>query len=186
MPDAPISTPSPRQRMLADGVLSTKGLLGRYLTGFNEVTHVRQTPDLPNHLAWELGHLALTMHKVAAMFDGGSLPPADFITDDGTKGSRDKGWFDTEAVGYGSKPEERHDRFPTLIRCTAVYDAACDRLAAAVLSIPDARLDEACPWGQGQQLPGSMLIMRMVFHNGFHCGQIADLRRALGFRSIFA
>jgi hypothetical protein len=26
----------------------------------------------------------------------------------------------------------------------------------------------------------------MIFHNGAHTGQIADLRRALGFRSVFA
>jgi hypothetical protein len=26
----------------------------------------------------------------------------------------------------------------------------------------------------------------MVFHNGMHCGQIADTRRALAMKSIFA
>lgn len=186
MTDSSPASPSPRQQMLAEGVLSTKGLLARYLAGFNDVTHVRQTPDLPNHTAWQLGHLALTMHKVAGMLDGGTLPAADFITGDGTRGSRDKGTYDTESVAYGSRPEERHDRFPSLARCTAAYDAACDRLAAAVLSVPDAKLDATFAWGQGQQIAAHLLVMRMIFHNGFHCGQIADMRRALGFRSIFA
>jgi hypothetical protein len=30
------------------------------------------------------------------------------------------------------------------------------------------------------------LASRMVFHNGTHCGQVADLRRALGIGSIFS
>lgn len=185
-PDVPNSTCSPRQNLIAEGVLSTKGLLNRYLSGFGDPTHVRQTPDLPNHVAWQLGHLALTMHKVGGMLDGKPLPTGDFLTGDGTKGSRDVGKFDTEAVSFGSRPEERYDRFPTLPRCVEIYDQACERLAHAVRSVPDAKLDEPLPWGMGQQMPAGVLVQRMIFHNGFHCGQIADLRRALGFRSIFA
>jgi hypothetical protein len=40
-------------------------------------------------------------------------------------------------------------------------------------------------WGSGQTSVASLLT-RMVFHNGMHCGQIADLRRALEMKSIFA
>jgi hypothetical protein len=36
------------------------------------------------------------------------------------------------------------------------------------------------------QMPVWALVSRMTFHNGFHTGQLADLRRALGFRSIFS
>lgn len=176
---------SPRQELLAEGVLSTKALVSRYLAGFNDVTCVRQTPDLPNHTGWQLGHMALTMHRVAGMLDGGLVPSADFVSGDGTRGSRDLGVFDTEAVCFGSRPEERHDRFPKLERSVAIYNAAVDRLAAAVRSVPDARLDETVPWGQGSQIPVGILVMRMVFHNGFHAGQISDMRRALGFRSVF-
>lgn len=172
-----------RGAMLADGVAMTKMLLARYLAGFNEVSHVRQTPDLPNHIAWILGHLSLTMHRVAAMIDKGELPSKDFIKADGFGGSRDKGFFDTEAVAFGSKPEERHDRFPSLVRCTEIYNAACDRLSTAVRNADDAALDAPVPWMQSQ-IPLYLLVMRMMFHNGFHTGQIADMRRALGFRPI--
>lgn len=177
--------PSPRQELLAEGVLSTKALVSRYLAGFNDVTSVRQTPDLPNHTSWQLGHMALTMHRVAGMLDGGPLPASDFVLGDGARGSRDLGVFDTEAVCFGSRPEERHDRFPKLDRSVAIYNAAVDRLAAAIRAVPDGRLDETVPWGQGNQIPVSMLVVRMVFHNGFHAGQISDMRRALGFRSVF-
>lgn len=180
-----MSTSSPRCELLAESITSCKVLLGRYLVGFNDVSHVRQTPDLPNHTAWCLGHCAITMHRVAEKLDGQGLPKTDFITADGTGGSRDKGYFDTEAVSFGSKPEERHDRFPKLDRCVEIYNKACDRLAAAVLAAGDAKLDEMVAWGQGQT-PMRQLIVRMVFHNGFHTGQIADTRRALSFKSIFA
>ncbi len=179
------TAPSPRAVILADAVASTKALTARYLAGFNDVTHVRQTPDLPNHLAWILGHCALTMHRVASMFDQGELPASDFITGDGTGGSRDRGVFDREAVAFGSRPEERHDRFPTLARCTEIYNRAIDRLANCIRSADDATLDQLVPWGSGQQMPLWQLVSRMIFHNGFHTGQIADLRRALGFRSVF-
>jgi hypothetical protein len=173
-----------RAQVIAQSVLLSKQLLIRYLAGFNDATHVRQTPDLPNHVAWNLGHLALTMHRVSAMIDGQPLPSDQFLEGaDGTRGSRDKGVFDREAVAFGSRPEERHDRYPNLARCTQVFELACDRLAQAVQSVPDAKLDEQVPWGGGQ-ITLAMLVMRMVFHNGFHTGQIADMRRALGFKSI--
>ncbi len=183
------ASPFSRADVLAEAVLASKLLLGRYLVGFNDVTHVRQTPDLPNHAAWALGHCALTMHRVAEKFDGQGLPASDFITGgsvtDGYRGSRDRGLFHADAVAFGSSPEDRHDRFPSLARCVEIFNAACDRLAAGIRAAPDARLDEVVPWGQATTTLWA-LCLRMLFHNGFHTGQIADLRRALGFKSIFA
>ena len=176
---------SARAALLAEAVASCKVLCGRYLAGFNDVTHVRQTPDLPNHLAWILGHCALTMHRVAGMIDGGALPTAHFVAGDGFKGSRESGVFDIEAVAYGSRPEERHDRFPRLERCVEIFNAAADRLAAAVATLSDDGLDRSVRWGTAE-MPLRMLIVRMVFHNGFHTGQIADTRRALGFKPALA
>jgi hypothetical protein len=176
------SSMTTRGELLSDITLTNKLLLGRYLVGFNDVTHVRQTPDLPNHLSWILGHLALTMNRIAEKLDGQPLPEKDFVKADGFGGSRDKGRFDTEAVSFGSKPEERHDRFPSLARSTEIFNHACDRLAAAVRACPDSKLDELTPWVVGQPLPLWALVARMTFHNGFHTGQIADLRRALGFK----
>lgn len=178
---------STRGELLAEITLLNKQLLGRYLVGFNDVTAVRQTPDLPNHVAWTLGHLALTMHRVAASIEGTGvgLPEKDFVNGGGFAGSKDKGYIDADAVGFGSKPEDRHDKYPTLARTTEIFNTACDRLAAAVRTCDDAKLDSVVPFGS-MQMPVWALVSRMTFHNGFHTGQIADLRRALGFRSIFA
>lgn len=176
-----------RGELLAEITLLNKQLLGRYLVGFNDVTAVRQTPDLPNHVAWNLGHLALTMHRVAASIEGTGvgLPEKDFVNGGGFAGSKDKGYIDADAVGFGSKPEDRHDKYPTLARTTEIFNTACDRLAAAVRGCDDAKLEQTVQFGS-MQLPIWALVARMTFHNGFHTGQIADLRRALGFKSIFA
>lgn len=190
---SPASQPSgasgcPRAAALAEAIRQSKPLTARYLAGFNDVTAVRQTPDLPNHVAWTLGHCALTMHRVAGMIDGGPIPASDFVLPpaaDGYSGSREKGLFDSEAVAFGSRPEERHDRYPTLERARKVFDAALDRLAAAVESCNDEKLNASVRWGAADT-PLHALIIRMIFHNGFHTGQIADLRRALGFKSVFA
>jgi hypothetical protein len=178
---------SERAVFLAEQVRQCKVLLGRYLAGFTDVTCVRGTPDLPNHAAWCLGHCAVTMHRFAEKLDGRGLPTSDFVVvaeSDGTHGSREKGVFDAEGVAFGSVPSDRHDRFPTLARATEIYNAACDRLAGTLEGLSDARLEETVVWGN-QPHKVWAVATRLIFHNGFHTGQIADLRRALGMRSIF-
>lgn len=170
------------QDALADAVLNTKMLLARYLAGFDDTSHTSQAPGLPNHVAWSLGHLALTMHRIAEMIDGAPIPAED-IGDGGVTGLR--GRFDRESVAFGSVPAADAARYPSMARCVEIYNAACDRVAAAVRGASEARLAESVKWGAGTATLGS-LAGRMVFHNGMHTGQIADLRRALGFKSIFA
>ena len=165
--------------LLAEAVLSTKHLLGRYLAGFDDQSRTAQAPGLPNHVAWNLGHLALTMHRVAERLDGQPVPESDISPRPGAAA------FFSESVAFGSSPSGAAGEYPSLARSVEIYNAACDRLAAAVRAAPESRLNEVVPWGQGQS-PLWSLVIRMVFHNGFHTGQIADLRRAMGFKSIFA
>lgn len=167
--------------LLSDAIVGCKTGLARYLAGFSDENRTRQAPGLPNHVAWSLGHLALTMNRAAEKIDGRPLPASDFIA--GSGGSA--GSFGTETVAFGSRPVDDPALYPPLARCTAIYEAACDRLAAAVAGAPDAKLAEATPWGNAQTTVG-LLAARMIFHNGTHTGQIADLRRALGFKSIFS
>ncbi|MBL9032800.1 MAG: DinB family protein [Phycisphaerae bacterium] len=165
------------QDMIAEAVLASKAGMARYLAGFSDETRARQAPGLPNHVAWSLGHCALTLHRVAEKLDGRGLPESEF----GVGGER----FDAESVAFGSVPIGDAARYPALSRCVAIYDGACDRLAGAVRASDEARLMESTRWGE-VELPLWLLVLRMGFHNGMHTGQVADLRRALGFRSIFA
>jgi hypothetical protein len=175
------------QDAIAEGVLSTKPGMARYLVAFDDTSHTRQAPNLPNHVAWCLGHLALTMHRVCEKIrPGHALPASDFI-EGGTKaGGGDTRRFATESVSFGSQPVADAKQYPGLARSMEIYDAAVEAVADAIRATPDADLGTLVDWGAGMQLPKYLIALRMIGHNGMHIGQIADLRRALGFKSIFS
>lgn len=169
-----------RAEVLAQALESTRPLLGRFLAGFDESNRTRQATNLPNHLVWTLGHLALTMLRTADRVRGFDapqpLPPADWITGDGTKG--DVMRFDTESVGFKSQPKDSPLNYPSLKRAIEIYEGAFEKLAKVVRGASDAALLRETKWGGGS-IPVADLIPRMIFHNGTHTGQIVDLRRAL-------
>ena len=171
-----------RAQTIADSVLMSRDLLKRYLAGFDDTNYTRQVADLPNHVAWTLGHLSHTMHRVAEKLDASPIPEADFFTGGGRSDSRR---YDTESVCFGSKPVPDAAAYPNLARCTEIFDHAIERLSAAARAADNAALDRKMPWGS-MEIPVWAAAARMVFHNGMHTGQIADLRRALRLKSIFA
>jgi hypothetical protein len=170
-----------RQAIFAEQILMSRDLLKRYLAGFDDATHTAQGPSMPNHAAWNLGHLALTLHRVAERIDGLSVPDSAFATE----GKGDAEHFGIETIAFGSTPTPEPDRYPSWGRCVQIFDEAAERLANAVRTASDATLEKPTAWG-GRDVPLWTLLPRMVFHNGMHCGQIADIRRALGFTSIFS
>lgn len=172
------------QDVLAEAISVSRVNLVRYLVGFDDSTHTRMPPGLPNHVAWNLGHLALTMHRVAERLDGNALPPADFSPGVAGEGSASRG-FSVESVAYGSQPIDDISQYPPYSRCVEIFHAACERLTSAAQTADDAALLKQTPWG-GSELPIYSLVLRMSFHNGTHCGQIVDIRRALRFKSIFS
>lgn len=165
-----------RSELLARAVEQSSTLLLRYLPGFDDSNCTRQAPALPNHVAWTLGHLALTMHRVSDKLDGKGIPETDFAPE-GSIAGRDR--FARESVAFGSSPVGDPAQYPAMARCRAIFDVAINRLAECLKSAPDVKLDEVTPWGNASTSLSDLAI-RMVFHNGAHQGQIADLRRALG------
>lgn len=171
---------STHAELLAQGVESTKALVGRYLTGFDDQSALAQPAGLPNHVIWNLGHLALTMSRVTEKLDGRPLNPAWF-----TSGTSTPQTFALESVAFGSQPSKPGQTYPSLSRATEIFNESVNGLAHAIRGASDAKLEESTPWGNGTTTL-SMLIVRMVFHNGCHTGQITDTRRALNMKSIFA
>jgi len=180
---SPVTATTTRGDMLAAIVESNKELVTRFLPGFDDASALRQTPTLPNHVVWCLGHLALTMHRIAERLDARPLPAADFVAGTGVSGSRERGIFDTQSVSVGSTPRADAAIYPSLDRATQILRNACDRLAAACRTASDEALDAPQQWGAAS-LPLWLLVARAVFHNGIHTGQITDLRRAMGMESI--
>src|SRR3954467_13051394 len=105
-----------QQDLIAEAVLGCKPLVGRYFAGFTDENHTAQPPGLPNHLAWSLGHLALTMHRAAEKIDSGPVPTADFRSggDAPSPSAPPPAWFRTEDVAFGSTPTGDRFHYPTL------------------------------------------------------------------------
>jgi hypothetical protein len=154
---------------LAAGIENSTELLLRYVAGFDDRTAVAQPPNLPNHVIWCLGHLALTMHRGAERLRGQTLELD----------------YDPEPFAFGSRPTGDATAYPKLDAMIDRYRAAHRALADAVRTTGDDGLQKQVQWGvAGNRISGFDLALRMLFHNGTHCGQIADLRRALGMPSV--
>lgn len=160
-------------------------LFERFLVGFDDANRAEQAPGCPNHVIWTLGHVSLTMHRMADRVRGsdepGPLPESDFFTGTGSGGDAER--FDTEAVCFGSTPVPDASRYPGLVRGRQVFRDACARLAAEVSEASQARLDRMSKWGTGE-FAVSDLVMRVVMHNATHAGQLTDLRRGLGMKRV--
>lgn len=165
---------------LARAVRTSSPLVLRFLGGFDDSSRTAQAPGLPNHAAWTLGHLALTLHRAAERLDGSGLPERDFI-EGAAAGDAER--FGSESVAFGSKPVDEPGRYPSLARARAIFEGAVDRLASGIGTSSRERLAQSEPWGQGETTMGD-LVVRMIVHNGTHAGQLADLRRALGMAGV--
>lgn len=177
-----------RQALFAQIILESRALTARYFAGFDDSNRTRQAVNIPNHFAWTLGHLAYTMQSAAKRIDGKAVPESDFIeggTPSGGLPGGDANRFASASVTMGSVPVDDPHRYPTHARCIEIFGAACERCAAAFAAASEADLEKDIPWGAAP-IKGWQLAPRMVWHNGDHSGQLADLRRALGFKSIFA
>jgi hypothetical protein len=158
---------SPVSNALADGIIHSAELLRRYLPGFDDSNATRQAPSLPNHATWCMGHLAVTMHRIAERISQKELP---------------LGW-DPEPFAFGSKPEAARAAYPSWVEVNKRFDAAVKTLADVVRGLSEDDLARTIPWGTGT-ITARDAAIRMVFHNGTHTGQIADLRRALGMERV--
>ena len=172
------------QDTLAQAIAVSQLNLTRYLIGFDDSTHTRTAPALPNHVAWSLGHISLTMHRVSERLDKAPIPPSDFTPGAAIEGSATNAYA-VDSIAFGSKPVDDVSMYPPFARCLEIFNNSCARLQAAARAADEPTLATLTPWG-GSEIPFHDLILRMAFHNGMHCGQIADLRRALRFKSIFA
>ena len=155
---------------LADSLCSTHSLLTRYLAGFDDANATKQATAMPNHVIWTLGHLALYNHRAAEKIAGRSMAMT----------------WDPEPFAFNSQPVEDASAYPPLAEMIRLFEESVRVLADAVRKSGEAGLDRQTTWG-GSTKPVSCrdLAIRMIFHNGTHCGQIVDLRRALGLGRLF-
>ncbi len=172
-----------RNEVLAESIARARRLLPMFLGGFNDDNRIAQAPNLPNHAAWTLGHSAWEFHELAAKLDGAPmLPDGDFIAGTTARGDTDR--YAEADIESGSTPVADPARYPTLDRGVAIYERACDRLIQALRDADDAALDAELAVGDAAQ-PLYKWVLVATWHSGYHTGQLADLRRALGMPPLF-
>ena len=69
-----------RRDTIAEAVLASRTLFHRYLAGFDDTNHTRQGENTPNHVAWCLGHCALTLHRGIERINRAPPPESDFFS----------------------------------------------------------------------------------------------------------
>lgn len=119
-----------------------------------------------NHKAWTLGHQALSRAWFTSSITG-TMPPVP---------ESYHGLF-----GSSSKPSNDPSFYPPLEELRTNYRASLDALVSAVKSLTDADLDKPAHGDSGGFITTKLdAVLKAAWHEGWHGGQVATLRRGLG------
>lgn len=132
---------------------------------------LHQPSPTDNHLIWALGHLALTDEWIHSMLDPQfkSILPESYKT-----------------LFYGSKCEGDPKKYPTLNEVRKNFDAAHESLMKTVKAASEQTLNKSVKEVSGGFAEdGYDALFKGVWHEGWHSGQIAGLRKSLNLKSIF-
>ncbi len=129
-----------------------------------------QAAPANNHVLWTFGHLAMTNDWLAGLIDGKpSQMPTSY----------------EPLFNMGSTPTTDPSAYPSLRDVRAAYDRAYDRLVNAAKKRNDAELLEPTA-GNSHGFANNKVdcVLKAAWHEGWHIGQIADLRRGLGIKPM--
>jgi hypothetical protein len=134
--------------------------------GFGDDKATAQSLPTDNHLMWTLGHLAVSNFWLASLINGENIaPPA---------GYEDK-------FGMGSKPVDDATLYPPLDEVRREYTKSVNLMIASAESLDAGMLTEPPPVATGGFVSDRLNVLeKAAWHAGWHAGQLATLRRALG------
>jgi hypothetical protein len=138
--------------------------INKFFGGIPDDKLTAQAPGLPNHALWTQGHLACTAAWALSLITGEKDAVPEHYN----------GLF-----GMNSSPADDPGRYPPAVEVRGYFDSTFDKLVAAASKLNDAALDQPVEAGGFAKDKGELLT-RCAWHEGWHLGQIADLRRALG------
>jgi hypothetical protein len=128
---------------------------------------VLQSPEVPNHAAWTLGHVIHSCEQIGAEV--------------GVPGWLPAGW--AGRFGTGSTPVPSAEAYPSREELLAALADAASRVRAALdvlpasgtaAPLPDVRAREVLP------TVGHALVQVLAAHTAFHAGQLSVWCRAIG------
>ena len=126
-----------------------------------------QPAGVPNHPSWTIGHLVFIAQAIGGVA--------------GLKAWLDDGWM--KLFGPGSAPISDVAVYPSKDEMLAALNEAEERLRKAVGQLDDNALDNPFPDpAYADVFPSARhaFTQVLVAHTGFHVGQIAVWRRAMG------
>lgn len=164
-----MSSASPRQH--AVNVLKfARQVSSDFLSGIPEDKLTYQSCPTDNHPLWVMGHLASTDAWFAGIV--------------GVKGARfPEEW--QKLFGMGSTPSSDRSIYPPLAEVREVFDKNRQLLIEWLEGATDAQL--AMPLSKethGFALDPIDFLIKGAWHEGWHMGQVASVRKALGLPKI--
>lgn len=145
------------------------GTTTKWATGFSDEQMVAQPTPTSNHVLWCLGHLAISNAWFASMVDGAPIGFSDE-------------W--DKKFGMNSKPVSDAGAYPPVSEVWAAYHKSAERIEDAARARTDADLAKPPAGDSGGFLSDRLdSIYKAAWHEGWHLGQIAEVRKALGLPS---
>lgn len=167
---ASTSSSQMRDRALAHARFA-HGMINKFAEGFSPEQVVAQAGPCPNHLLWTLGHLASSASWTHGMITGiASIVPDGY----------------NSLFGMGSKPVDDAALYPSFDEVRQAYETTFQRLVDAVERLDDAALMRPPEHDSGGFISDKLdALNKLAWHEGWHLGQLSDLRRGLGLPNVF-
>ena len=143
------------------------GIFRRYLSDLDDRDLLRRPVPGANHLAWQLGHLIASEHRMVELVAPGSMPPLP----EGFLRRHDK-----QAVACDD-PAEFLDKRAYL----ELWERQRAGTKEVLARLPEAELDRPGPEPVRSYAPSVGAVFLVIgSHPLMHAGQVAVLRRLLG------
>ena len=164
------TTPSATKRAI-DAAEFAHGVLTAALSDFPADKTTFQTSPSDNHLLWHLGHMVTSYAWFASTLDGKPVGISE---------------ADNALFGMGSKPLADAKKYPSASELRKRYDEAWRRFAAAAKALREEDATKPPLVETGGFLKDRLdAVEKVAWHDGWHAGQVAGLRKALGLKGVF-
>lgn len=149
----------------------SRGATKKMLEGISAARACEQPTNCMNHALWTLGHLASTDDFMLVEFTG-------------QKSALPESW--NTLFGMGSTPTSDASKYPSMAEVSKALDERRAVLEKWVASLTPAHMATQTPEGWRPYTPTLGDVPGFIaWHEGYHQGQLAVLRRGLGLGRAF-
>ena len=157
------------QEVILATYASADRVVNAYLADLSDGDLLIRPVSGQNHIAWQLGHLIATEHRLVDAIKPGSCPelPAGFADAHG----RDETSTHSDDAG----------RFASKATYLELMNAQREATKSLITSISEADLDAPAPESMRARFPSTGLVLLLgATHYLMHVGQFVSVRRSIG------